>query len=155
MNAARDVGGDWFELVALEDGRVAVGVGDVCGKGVPAALFIGITKTLIRINLRERPDLPGAILKANAYLANNNAAELFATLLYAAFDPRSGEVEYRELRPPSGADAPRRRRGRKAAGRRPAGRPVRNPADKGTLRTACAKATSFFSTPTASPKRAT
>ena len=93
MNAARDVGGDWFELVPLDDGRVAVGVGDVCGKGVPAALFTGITKTLIRINLREKPDLPGAILKANAFLANNNAAELFATILYAAFDPRTGEIE--------------------------------------------------------------
>ena len=93
MNAARDVGGDWFELVALDDGRVAVGVGDVCGKGVPAALFTGITETLIRINLREKPDLPGAILKANAFLANNNAAELFATILYATFDPRTGEIE--------------------------------------------------------------
>jgi phosphoserine phosphatase RsbU/P len=93
MKAARDVGGDWFELVALDDGRIAVGVGDVCGKGVPAALFTGITKTLVRINLREKPDLPSAILRANAYLANNNAAELFATLLYAAFDPRTGEVE--------------------------------------------------------------
>jgi serine phosphatase RsbU (regulator of sigma subunit) len=93
MKAARDVGGDWFELVPLDDGRVAIGVGDVCGKGVPAALFTGITKTLIRINLREKPDLPGAILKANAYLANNNAAELFATILYAAFDPRTGDIE--------------------------------------------------------------
>jgi len=93
MTAARDVGGDWFELAALDDGRVAIGVGDVCGKGVPAALFTGITKTLIRINLRETPDLAAAILKANAYLANNNAAELFATLIYAAFDPRTGDVE--------------------------------------------------------------
>ena len=94
MTPARDVGGDFFDLIRLNDGRVAFGVGDVCGKGVPAALFMGVTKTLIRINLRETPDLPGAILKANAYLANNNAAELFATVLYAAFDPRSGEVEY-------------------------------------------------------------
>ncbi len=94
MTPARDVGGDFFDLVRLADGRVAVGVGDVCGKGVPAALFMGITRTLIRINLRESPDLPGAILKANAYLANNNAAEFFATLLYATFDPRSGEIEY-------------------------------------------------------------
>ena len=94
MTPARDVGGDFFDLVRLADGRVAVGVGDVCGKGVPAALFMGITRTLIRINLRETPDLPGAILKANAYLANNNAGQLFATLLYAAFDPASGEVEY-------------------------------------------------------------
>jgi serine phosphatase RsbU (regulator of sigma subunit) len=94
MTPARDVGGDFFDLVRLADGRVAVGVGDVCGKGVPAALFMGITKTLIRINLRETPNLPGAIVKANAHLVHNNAAELFATVLYAAFDPRSGDVEY-------------------------------------------------------------
>src|ERR1700722_7549923 len=65
MTPARDIGGDFFELVPLADGRVALGVGDVCGKGVPAALFMGITRTLIRINLRETPDLPGAILKAH------------------------------------------------------------------------------------------
>ncbi len=94
MTPARDVGGDFFELIALADGRVALGVGDVCGKGVPAALFMGITKTLIRINLRENPDLPGAIVKANAFLGDNNAGQLFATVLYAAYDPRSGALEY-------------------------------------------------------------
>jgi phosphoserine phosphatase RsbU/P len=94
MTPARDIGGDFFDLVPLADGRVALGVGDVCGKGVPAALFMGITRTLIRINLREAPDLPGAILKANAYLADNNAGQLFATVLYAAYDPRSGALEY-------------------------------------------------------------
>ena len=94
MTPARDIGGDFFDLVPLADGRVALGVGDVCGKGVPAALFMGITRTLIRINLREAPDLPGAIRKANAYLVNNNAGQLFATALYAAYDPRSGELEY-------------------------------------------------------------
>jgi phosphoserine phosphatase RsbU/P len=94
MTPAKDVGGDFYDLVQLADGRIALGVGDVCGKGVPAALFMGITRTLIRIHLRASPDLPGAILKTNAYLVNNNAAQLFATLLYAAFDPRSGEVEY-------------------------------------------------------------
>src|SRR5271170_1019053 len=61
MTPARDVGGDFFDLVRLTDGRIALGVGDVCGKGVPAALFMGITRTLIRIKLRETPDLPGAI----------------------------------------------------------------------------------------------
>ena len=91
---ARDVGGDFFDLVPLADGRVALGVGDVRGKGVPAAQFMGITRTLIRINLRENRDLPGAIQNANAYLVNNNAGGLFATLVYAAYDPRSGELEY-------------------------------------------------------------
>src|ERR1700691_1297632 len=94
MTPARDIGGVFFDRVPLADGGVALGAGDVCGKGVPAALFMGITRTLIRINLRENPDLPGAILKANAYLVDNNAGQLFATALYAAYDPRSGEFEY-------------------------------------------------------------
>ena len=41
MTPARDVGGDFFDFFLLDDGRVAFGVGDVCGKGVPAALFMG------------------------------------------------------------------------------------------------------------------
>ena len=94
MIPARDVGGDFFDLVALSDGRVAVGVGDVCGKGVPAALYMGISKTLIRIKLRERPDLAAAIRDANEYLTTHYPAEQFATLLYAAYDPASGAVEY-------------------------------------------------------------
>jgi serine phosphatase RsbU (regulator of sigma subunit) len=94
MTPARDIGGDFFDLMKLEDGRIALGIGDVCGKGVPAALFMGITKSLIRINLREKPDLPGAITRANAFLINNNASDQFATALYAALDPATGEVEY-------------------------------------------------------------
>ena len=88
MTPARDVGGDFFDLVPLADGRVALGVGDVCGKGVPAALFMGITKTLIRINLRETPDLPGAILKANAFLAEQQRGRNCSRpLFYAALRP--------------------------------------------------------------------
>jgi sigma-B regulation protein RsbU (phosphoserine phosphatase) len=94
MTPARDVGGDFFDLIALGDGRVAFGVGDVCGKGVPAALYMGISKTLIRIKLRERPDLVGAIRDANEYLTAHYPAEQFATLLYAAYDPSSGAIEY-------------------------------------------------------------
>ena len=131
MTPARDVGGDFFELVPLADGRVALGVGDVCGKGVPAALFMGITKTLIRINLRENPDLPGAIVKANAFLADNNAGQFFATALYVAYDPRSGALEYCNCGHLPGYI-------RRAGGAvetlpvgRPAGRPVRPDEDDG------------------------
>jgi serine phosphatase RsbU (regulator of sigma subunit) len=106
MWPARDVGGDFFELLALSDGRIAVGVGDVCGKGVPAALYMGITKTLIGIKLRERPDLAGAIGEANAYLTQHYPAEQFATLCYAACDPATGAVEYVS----AGHPAPRIRR---------------------------------------------
>jgi serine phosphatase RsbU (regulator of sigma subunit) len=94
MIPARDVGGDFFDLVALSDGRAAIGVGDVCGKGVPAALYMGISKTLIRINLRDRPDLPDAIRRTNAYLTTHYPADQFATLFYAAYDPATGALEY-------------------------------------------------------------
>ncbi len=94
MRPARDVGGDFFDLLALADGRVALGVGDVCGKGVPAALYMGISKTLIAINLRERPDLGAAVAKANAYLTAHYPSEQFATLFYAAIDPATGDLEY-------------------------------------------------------------
>ena len=99
MTPARDVGGDFFDLVPLADGRVAVGVGDVCGKGVPAALFMGITKTLIRINLRENPNLPAAIVKANAFLADNNAGQLFATALVRGLRSAFGRARILQLRP--------------------------------------------------------
>ena len=94
MIPTREVGGDFFELLALDDGRVVVGVGDVCGKGVPAALYMGISKTLIRMKLRERPDLAAAIADANAYLTANYPAEQFATLFYGAFDPATGALDY-------------------------------------------------------------
>ena len=131
MTPARDVGGDFFDLVPLADGRVALGVGDVCGKGVPAALFMGITRTLIRINLREKPDLPGAILKANAYLVNNNAGRIVRDAHLRRLRSALGRTRILQLRPPSRAHPPPRRRGRDAAWRRPAGGPVRADEDEG------------------------
>ena len=101
MTPARDVGGDFFDLVPLADGRVALGVGDVCGKGVPAALFMGITKTLIRINLRENPDLPGAIVKANAFLADNNAGPVVRDRALRRLRSALGRARILQLRPSS------------------------------------------------------
>ena len=95
MTPARDVGGDFFDLVPLADGRVALGVGDVCGKGVPAALFMGITRTLIRINLRENPDLPGSDPEGERVSDEQQRRRSCSRpLFYAAYDPRSGELEY-------------------------------------------------------------
>jgi serine phosphatase RsbU (regulator of sigma subunit) len=94
MIPAREIGGDYYDVIGLGDGKFAVGIGDVCGKGVPAALFMGITKTLMRSNLKDDPDLRRAIAKTNQFLADDNATELFATLHYAIFDPLSGSLDY-------------------------------------------------------------
>jgi sigma-B regulation protein RsbU (phosphoserine phosphatase) len=94
MTPAREVGGDFFDLIELDGDRLAIGIGDVCGKGMPAALFMGITKTLLRINIKSEPDFGRAIARTNDFLVNENATELFATLFYATFDPRSGTLDY-------------------------------------------------------------
>ena len=125
MTPARDVGGDFFDLIRLDDGRIALGVGDVCGKGVPAALFMGITRTLIRINLRETPDLPGSDPEGERLSHQQQRRRALRHSALRRFRPSLGRGRILQLRPPSRADQARRRRGRNAARRRPAGRPVR------------------------------
>ena len=94
MTPAREVGGDFYDFLELPDGRVVIGVGDVCGKGMPAALFMGIAKTLIRINVKSGVDLGAAITRANDEIVSENTAELFATIFYASFDPHAGALTY-------------------------------------------------------------
>ena len=94
MTPAREVGGDFYDFLELPDGRIVVGIGDVCGKGMPAALFMGIAKTLIRINIRSGVDLGTAITRANDQIVSENTAELFATIFYATFDRATGALTY-------------------------------------------------------------
>ena len=129
MTPARDVGGDFFDLVPLADGRVALGVGDVCGKGVPAALFMGITKTLIRINLRENPDLPSSDREGERLSCRQQRRPTVRDRSCTSPSIRARARSNIAIAAIFPADPPRRRRGRNAACRRPAGRPVRSNED--------------------------
>ena len=94
MKPARDVGGDFFDVLSLEDGRIGLVVADVSDKGVPAALFMMSSRTLLKgaaIGL----DAPGKVLsEVNQLLQEENDAAMFVTVFYAAFDPKSGELAY-------------------------------------------------------------
>ena len=94
MKPARDVGGDFFDVLSLEDGRIGLVVADVSDKGVPAALFMMSSRTLLKgaaIGL----DAPGKVLsEVNQLLQEENDAAMFVTVFYAAFDPKSGELTY-------------------------------------------------------------
>lgn len=93
LEPARAVGGDFYDGFALGDGRVAVLIGDVTGKGVPAALFMALSKALARsIVLRRRDDLAAAVAMLSAELARDNRQDMFVTMLIAIVDGRSGEV---------------------------------------------------------------
>jgi phosphoserine phosphatase RsbU/P len=94
MLPARNVGGDLYDYFLLDGDRLGLVVGDVSGKGVPAALFMAVTRTLVRaVALRGAP--PGECLReVNVGLCRDNDAELFVTLFYGVLDLRTGELQY-------------------------------------------------------------
>lgn len=100
LRPARQVSGDFYDAFELIDGRVVVAIADVCDKGVGAALFMALFRSLLRAacDLHGAGDgfLAAAALQfANEYIATTHErANMFATVFFAVFDPASGELEY-------------------------------------------------------------
>ena len=94
MEPARDVGGDFFDVLNLPDGRIGIAVADVSGKGVPAALFMMSSHTLLRSSALLRSGPSEVLREVNNLLEENNEAAMFVTLFFAIFDPATGEFEY-------------------------------------------------------------
>ena len=94
MTPAREVGGDFFDLVRLPDGRVGLCIADVSDKGVPAALFMMSSRTVLKSAATSTMD-PSAVLRdANDLLVEDNDTMMFVTLLYAVYNPATGELTY-------------------------------------------------------------
>ncbi len=91
---AREVGGDFFDYFTIDDKRIAVSIGDVSGKGVPASLFMAITQSVIRLMVREDSDLATGIARVNSLLAANNEESMFVTAFCAVIDVTTGEIVY-------------------------------------------------------------
>ena len=94
MNAAREVGGDFYDMFLLEDDRLAFLIADVSGKGIPASLFMMAAKTEIANNIRAGMDLDIAIQTANWHLCQGNEAGMFVTVWAAVLDYHTGELTY-------------------------------------------------------------
>lgn len=94
MIPARGVGGDFFDVMRLDRGRVGLAVADVSDKGVPAALFMMLTRTLLK-GAAIGGAGPGGVLKeVNRLLHEDNDTAMFVTVFYAIFDPGSGTLVY-------------------------------------------------------------
>jgi len=94
MRPAREVGGDFFDALVINDHTVCVAVGDVCGKGMPAALFMVRAITLLRM-CALRQQNPAAILPAvNTLLYEANEESMFVTLAAAIIDTHTGQLTY-------------------------------------------------------------
>lgn len=92
LDPAREVGGDLYEVLRLEDGRVFVAVGDVSGKGIPAALFMAVTSTLLRTMARQHARPDEILRQVNEALVAQNPRGMFVTLLCMIVDPATGMV---------------------------------------------------------------
>ncbi len=91
---ARAVGGDFYDFIYFPDGKVGFIVADVTDKGVPAALVMATTRTLLRA-AAERLEAPGAVLaRTNEVLVQEIPPKMFVTCFYAVLDPATGHLRY-------------------------------------------------------------
>ena len=94
MQAARNVGGDFFDVMSLNQGRIGLAVADVSDKGVPAALFMMSSRTLLKGAAIGHED-PGDVLReVNDLLLESNESTMFVTVLYAVYDPSNRRLTY-------------------------------------------------------------
>jgi len=108
---AREVGGDFFDFIELEDGRLGLVVGDATGKGVPAALVMSTTCGMLRAVAQASDYSPGEVLgRVNEALSTRIPSNMFVTCFYAVLDPESGRLIYAN----AGHDLPYLRQGNDA-----------------------------------------
>ena len=94
LEPAQDVGGDLYDAFMLDEHRLCFMIGDVSGKGVPASLFMALTKTLSKsLARRERVPLDHLLRLVNDEISRENPATMFVSVIIGIIDARSGEVE--------------------------------------------------------------
>jgi serine phosphatase RsbU (regulator of sigma subunit)/anti-sigma regulatory factor (Ser/Thr protein kinase) len=118
---AREVGGDFYDFLRLDDGRVGLVIGDVSGKGIAAALVMANTQSVLRAVARRGNVAPGQVLtEANEVLYAYIPSGTFVTCFYGVLDPENGQLVYAN----AGHDPPYSQRGGDAQELRARGMPL-------------------------------
>ncbi|MFC2026168.1 SpoIIE family protein phosphatase [Chloroflexota bacterium] len=94
MVPARMVGGDFYDVFPLDSDRLVIVIGDVSGKGVPAALFMALTRSLLRAETKPDTSPEDVLERVNKLLLTMNEKNMFVTILYGILDTKSGEFTY-------------------------------------------------------------
>ena len=94
MNPAKEVGGDFYDFFLVDEDHLAIVIADVSGKGVPAALFMVIAKTLIKNHAQNKESPAGVFTNTNNQLCEGNDAGLFVTSWMAVLTISTGELSY-------------------------------------------------------------
>src|SRR5215210_1365380 len=91
---AREVGGDFYDVIPLPDGRIGFVIGDVTDKGVPAALVMSATRSVLRASAQRLIE-PGEVLeRVNEHLCPDMPEKMFVTCLYGVLDPETGHFRF-------------------------------------------------------------
>ncbi len=94
MVTAREVGGDFYDFYFIDEDRLAFTVGDVSGKGIPAAIYMAVSRTLLKA-IASQVVNPGEVLrKLNALLIPESEEATYVTIFYGVLNTRTGEIQY-------------------------------------------------------------
>ena len=94
MVAAREVGGDFYDFFMIDEGRLGFVIGDVSGKGVPAAIFMAVSRTLIRATGLKGVPASECLYYVNNLLCNESVSSMFVTVFYGILNTLTGTVDY-------------------------------------------------------------
>jgi sigma-B regulation protein RsbU (phosphoserine phosphatase) len=94
VHPAREVGGDFYDFFLTDDERLYFAIGDVSGKGVPAAILMAVTATLLRHAARSSADPARIVAQANEVLSRDNDSGMFVTVFLGFLEARTGRVSY-------------------------------------------------------------
>ena len=112
MTPAKEVGGDFYDYFLIDDDHLAVVIADVSGKGIPAALFMMVSKIMLKNHLKNEKDPAKALENANTDISANNEMEMFVTVWAGILELSTGKLtaanaghEYPAVKEPDGAFA--------------------------------------------------
>ena len=94
MNAAKDVGGDFYDFFRIDDDHIGFVIADVSGKGVPAAIFMAVSRTLIRATGIRGVSPSECITYSNGLLEKESVNNMFVTVFYGIYNIKTGEIRY-------------------------------------------------------------
>ena len=94
MTPAKDVGGDFYDFFRIDKDRIGVVIADVAGKGVPAAIFMAVSRTLIRAIGMQGYEPDVCLTKANSLLCQESVDQMFVTVFYGIYNLRTGVLDY-------------------------------------------------------------
>ena len=94
MTAAKDIGGDFYDFFRIDDDHIVLVIADVCGKGIPAALFMAVSRTIIHSKGMQGVSAAECLTESNRLLANSTVNYMFVTVFYAIFNTKTGLVTY-------------------------------------------------------------